>query len=75
MASAYMTKDIITSLDNKALIEKSNDVDVKISKASVGNVPQEILNDLLTIQKWIDEEIDARLDDGRLDEDELEEDF
>ena len=75
MASAYMTKDIITSLDNKALIEKSNDVDVKISKASVGIVPQEILNDLLTIQKWIDEEIDARLDDGRLDEDELEEDF
>lgn len=75
MANVYITKDIVTSLDNKALIEKSQDIDVKISKARVKGFPQNIFEDMLKIQKWIDEEIDARLDDGRMDEDELDEDF
>ena len=34
-----------------------------------------MVEDLTTIQQYIDEEIDKRLDDGRMDEDELDEDF
>ena len=75
MANSYMTKDIVTNLDNKTLIEKSQDIEVKISKARVKGFPQNIFEDMLKIQRWIDDEIDARLDDGRMDEDELEDDF
>lgn len=75
MPSVYMTKEMFQKLNNKELITKQMDINAKIERASVKEFPQNIYNDMIQIRNWIEEEIDARLDDGRMDEDELEEDF
>lgn len=75
MPSIYMIKEMFQKLDNKELITKQMDINAKIERASVKGFPQTIYNDMIQIRNWIEEEIDARLDDGRMDEDELEEDF
>jgi hypothetical protein len=75
MPSVYMTKEMFQKLDNKELITKQMDINAKIERAAVKGFPQNIYNDMIQIRTWIEEEIDARLDDGRMDEDELDEDF
>ena len=75
MPSVYMTKDMFTQLSNEELIVKQRDINAKIERASMGKFPQNIYNDMVQIRNWIEEEIDSRLDDGRMDEDELDEDF
>lgn len=63
------------SLSNKDLLQKQEEIGIKIAKAQTGFVPADIVDSMLLMQKAIDEEVDARLDDGRMQEDELEEDF
>jgi len=75
MPSAVITKDLYQKLSNKELIDKQRDIDIKISKAQVAKFPVDILNDMIKVREYIDEEINLRLDDGRMDEDELDEDF
>ena len=75
MPSVYMTKDMFHALSNEELIVKQRDINAKIERASMKGFPQNVYNDMIQIRNWIEEEIDARLDDGRMDEDELDEDF
>lgn len=75
MPSAVISKEIYQNMSNKELIEKQQDIEIKISKAQVSKFPADILNDMIKIREYIDEEINLRLDDGRMDEDELDEDF
>ena len=75
MPSSVITRDIYQKMDNKELIDKQRDIEIKISKAQVRGFPADIFNDMVTIRSYIDDEINARLDDGRIDEDELEDDF
>ena len=75
MPSIYMTKDMFQSLSNEELIVKQRDINAKIERANVKGLSPDIFNDMVQIRNWIEEEIDARIDDGRMDEDELDEDF
>ena len=75
MVSSYMEKDVVTKLDNKELISKQQDINAKLARASVRGFPVDLYNDMIKLRDWIEAEIDARLDDGRMDEDELEDDF
>lgn len=75
MPSIYMTKDMFQSLSNEELIVKQRDINAKIERANVKGLSPDIFNDMVQIRNWVEEEIDARIDDGRMDEDELDEDF
>lgn len=75
MPCAVITKDIYQNMSNKELIEKQKDIEIKISKAQVHGFPADIFNDMVKVRTYIDDEINARLDDGRMDDDELEDDF
>ena len=75
MPKTYFEASNYKSLNNKELLEKQEEINIKISKAQTGFVPADIVDTMLMIQKAIDDEIDARLDDGRMQEDELDEDF
>lgn len=76
MANILINENIYQDLSNKDLIKKQEDVEIKLSKARVmSSLPSDIIEDLTKLAMIIDREIDRRLDDGTMDEDELEEDF
>lgn len=75
MAKTLIDKNVYKDLDNKTLLEKQKEIVIKISKLMNNKTPPDLMEDLTLIQQYIDEEVDARLDDGRMDEDELDEDF
>ena len=76
MANILISENIYQDLSNKDLIKKQEDVEIKLSKARVmSSLPSDIIEDLTKLAMIIDREIDRRLDNGTMDEDELEEDF
>ena len=75
MTKTLIDKNVYKDMDNKTLLTRKRELEIKISKLMNSRTPADLMEDLSTIQKYIDEEIDDRLDDGRMDEDELEEDF
>ena len=76
MANILIDENIYQDLSNKDLIKKQEDIEIKLSKARVmSSLPADIVEDLTKLAMIIDREIDRRLDDGTMDEDELEEDF
>lgn len=76
MANILINENIYQDLSNKDLIKKQEDIEIKLSKARVmSSLPTDIVEDLTKLAMIIDREIDRRLDDGTMDEDELEEDF
>lgn len=76
MANILINENIYQDLSNKDLIKKQEDIEIKLSKARVmSSLPADIVEDLTKLAMIIDREIDRRLDDGTMDEDELEEDF
>ena len=75
MTKTLIDKNVYKDMDNKTLLTRKRELEIKISKLMNSRTPADLMEDLSTIQKFIDEEIDDRLDDGRMDEDELEEDF
>ena len=76
MANILINENIYQDLSNKDLIKKQEDIEIKLSKARVmSSLPADIVEDLTKLAMIIDREIDRRLDDGTMDEDELEEDY
>ncbi len=75
MASCFIDKTIYQNLSNEDLIKKQEEVLNRISLVNSGKFPKDITNDLETVLVYIDEEIDKRLEDGRMDEDELDKDY
>ena len=75
MPKIYFESSIYKSLTNQELLKKQEEIDIKISKCESGLFPKDMIDTMLELQKVIDEEVDARLEDGRMSEDELEEDF
>lgn len=76
MANILINENIYQDLSNKDLIKKQEDIEIKLSKARImSSLPADIVEDLTKLAMIIDREIDRRLDDGTMDEDELEEDF
>ena len=76
MANILIDENIYQDLSNKDLIKKQEDVEIKLSKARVmSSLPFDIIEDLSKLAMIIDREIERRLEDGTMDEDELEEDF
>lgn len=75
MPKTFFENDIYKSLSNKDLLKKQEEIQIKISKAETGLLPSDLVDSMLEMQKLIDKEVDKRLDDGSMQEDELEEDF
>lgn len=75
MTKTLIDKTVYERMDNPTLIKKQQEIQVLISKSFSNTVTADMLENYTEIQKYIDEEIDKRLDDGRMDEDELDEDF
>lgn len=75
MTKTLIDKTVYEKMDNPTLIKKQQEIQVLISKSFSKSVSPDMVEDLTTIQKYIDEEVDKRLDDGRMNEDELDEDF
>ena len=75
MTKTLIDKTVYEKMDNPTLIKKHQEIQVLISKSFSNTVNADMLENYTEIQKYIDEEIDKRLDDGRMDEDELDEDF
>lgn len=75
MPKTYFENDIYKSLSNQELLKKQEEIQIKIAKAETGFLPSDLVDSMLEMQKNIDKEVDERLDDGRMSEDELEEDF
>lgn len=73
MTKTLIDKSVYEQMDNKTLIKKQQEIQILISKSFSNSVSKDMIEDLTTIQKYIDAEIDNRLDDGRMDEDELDE--
>lgn len=75
MPKVFFENDIYKSLTNKELLKKQEELEIKISKAETGLLPSDLVDSMLEMQKLIDKEVDERLDDGRMTEDELEEEL
>lgn len=76
MPKTYFEDNIYKSLSNKDLLKKQEEIEIKISKAETsGMIPADIVESMLKMRELIDKEVDERLDDGRMSEDELEEDL
>jgi len=75
MPKVFFENDIYKSLTNKDLLKKQEEIEIKISKAETGLLPSDLVDSMLEMQKLIDKEVDERLDDGRMTEDELEEEL
>lgn len=76
MPNIVITPTMYDSLTNKELIQKQQDLEIKISKARVmSSLPNGMMEDMMKLADLIDNVIAKRLEDGTMDEDELEEDF
>lgn len=76
MANILIDENIYQKLSNKELIQKQEEVEINLSKARVMSMlPSGIIEDLTKLALLVDKEINRRLEDGTMDEDELEEDF
>lgn len=76
MANILIDYSVFSSLSNKELIKKQQELEIKISKARVmSNLPNGIMEDMVKMAEIIDNVIAKRLDDGSMNEDELDEDF
>lgn len=75
MPKPFFENDIYKSLSNKDLLKKQEEIQIKISKAKTGLLPSDLVDSMFEMQKAINQEVDKRLDDGSMQEDELEEDF
>ena len=61
-------------MPNKDLIKKQEEIEILLAKIKVMKVSNDTKEDVETIYNFITDEIDRRLENGSLDEDELEED-
>lgn len=74
MVKTFIDKSVYTQMSNADLIKKQEELEIQLAKLKVVKVSSDIAIDLETIYNYITDEIDRRLDDGTMDEDELEED-
>ena len=74
MTKTYIDKSIYLNMPNKDLIKKQEEVEILLAKMKVMKVSNDTKEDIETIYNFITDEIDRRLENGSLDEDELEED-
>lgn len=74
MTKTYIDKSIYLNMPNKDLIKKQEEIEILLAKIKVMKVSNDTKEDVETIYNFITDEIDRRLENGSLDEDELEED-
>lgn len=74
MTETYIDKSIYLNMPNKDLIKKQEEIEILLAKIKVMKVSNDTKEDVETIYNFITDEIDRRLENGSLDEDELEED-
>lgn len=76
MPSVLIDDNMFESLTNKELVEKQEELEIKYSKAMIINsLPYEQLLDMEKVLKIIDNEINKRLANGTMDEDELDDEL
>ena len=74
MTKTHIDKSIYLNMPNKDLIKKQEEIEILLAKIKVMKVSNDTKEDVETIYNFITDEIDRRLENGSLDEDELEED-
>ena len=74
MTKTYIDKSIYLNMPNKDLIKKQEEIEILLAKIKVMKASNDTKEDVETIYNFITDEIDRRLENGSLDEDELEED-
>lgn len=74
MTKTFIDKSVYTQMSNADLIKKQEEAEIQLAKLKLVKVSSDTVADLETIYNYITDEIDRRLEDGTMDEDELEED-
>lgn len=74
MTKTFIDKSVYTQMSNADLIKKQEEAEIQLAKLKLVKVSSDTIADLETIYNYITNEIDRRLEDGTMDEDELEED-
>lgn len=74
MTKTFIDKSVYTQMSNADLIKKQEEAEIQLAKLKLVKVSSDTVIDLETIYNYITDEIDRRLEDGTMDEDELEED-
>lgn len=74
MTKTFIDKSVYTQMSNVDLIKKQEEAEIQLAKLKLVKVSSDTVADLETIYNYITDEIDRRLEDGTMDEDELEED-
>lgn len=75
MALAFFDKATILGLSNAELIKKQQQFEIKIAQTRTIKCHPDIIKSMEEVYNAITFEIDRRLDDGIMDEDELEDDL
>lgn len=76
MANIFISDKLYKTLTNKELIKKQQELELKLSKArTMTCIPKGVIYDMTTLINIIDDEINKRLNNGDMDEDELDEDY
>jgi len=74
MTKTLIDKKIYKMMKNNELIKKQEELEVLMAKIRLMKVPNDTKEDIEAIYNYITEEIDKRLEEGTIDEDELEQD-
>lgn len=76
MANIFISDKLYKTLTNKELIKKQQELELKLSRArTMTCIPKDVIYDMTTLINIIDDEINKRLNNGDMDEDELDEDY
>lgn len=75
MPIAYFETDSLYKLSNKELIEKQKEIVSKYSLSQTHKTPKEIVLQLYNLVDLYTAELDRRIVEGLIDEDELEDEY
>ena len=75
MPIAYFETDSLYKLSNKELIEKQKEIVSKYSLSQTHKTPKEIILQLYNLVDLYTAELDRRIVEGLIDEDELEDEY
>lgn len=75
MTIAYFETDSLYKLSNKELIEKQKEIVNKYSLSQTHKTPKEIVLQLYNLVDLYTAELDRRIVEGLIDEDELEDEY
>lgn len=75
MPITYFETDSLTKLSNKELIEKQKEIVNKYTLSQSHKTPKEIVLQLYNLSELYTSELDRRIVEGLIDEDELEDEY